>query len=136
MHVLVPIVGRLQAKHPHVLVDVQRMTSRQISGALADGSIDFGVLSFDPKQSDLKFVREWVKWGAGLRASQALILAAKARALIMGRYHISVADIQALARPVLRHRLIPNFYAESERITPDNLIDRLLEAVPTPRSGM
>jgi len=77
-----------------------------------------------------------VKWGAGLRASQAIILAAKARALIMGRYHVSVADIRALARPVLRHRIIPNFYAESERITADNLIDRLLEAVPPPRSGM
>jgi MoxR-like ATPase len=88
------------------------------------------------RQKDLKFVRDWVKWGAGLRASQALILAAKARALIMGRYHISVTDIQALARPVLRHRVIPNFYAESERITPDDLIDRLLEAVPPPRSGM
>jgi MoxR-like ATPase len=88
------------------------------------------------RQSNLKFVRDWVKWGAGLRASQALILAAKARALIMGRYHISVTDIQALARPVLRHRVIPNFYAESERITPDDLIDRLLEAVPPPRSGM
>jgi MoxR-like ATPase len=88
------------------------------------------------RQSNHEFIREWVKWGAGLRASQALILAGKARALIMGRYHVSVADIQALARPVLRHRVIPNFYAESERITADNLVERLLEAVPTPRSGM
>jgi MoxR-like ATPase len=88
------------------------------------------------RQSDHQFIREWVKWGAGLRASQALILAGKARALILGRYHVSVADIQALARPVLRHRVIPNFYAESERISADNLIERLLEAVPLPRSGM
>jgi len=88
------------------------------------------------RQSDHQFIREWVKWGAGLRASQALILAGKARALILGRYHVSVGDIQALARPVLRHRVIPNFYAESERITADNLIERLLEAVPLPRSGM
>jgi MoxR-like ATPase len=88
------------------------------------------------RQSDHQFIREWVKWGAGLRASQALILAGKARALIFGRYHVSVADIQALARPVLRHRVIPNFYAESERISADNLVDRLLEAVPLPRSGM
>ena len=88
------------------------------------------------RQSDLSFVRDWVKWGAGLRASQALILAGKARALLHGRYHVSVADIQALARPVLRHRVIPNFYAESERVTADNLVDRLLEAVPQPRSGM
>jgi MoxR-like ATPase len=88
------------------------------------------------RQSDLQFVREWVKWGAGLRASQALILAGKARALLHGRYHVSVADIRALAKPVLRHRVIPNFYAESERITSDILVDRLLEAVPMPRSGM
>src|SRR5687767_2717655 len=88
------------------------------------------------RQSDHQFIRDWVKWGAGLRASQSLILAGKARALMHGRYHVSVADIHALARPVLRHRVIPNFYAESERITPDNLVERLLEAVPPPRSGM
>jgi MoxR-like ATPase len=88
------------------------------------------------RQSDHQFIRDWVKWGAGLRASQALILAGKARALILGRYHVSVADIQALARPVLRHRVIPNFYAESERVSADNLVERLLEAVPPPRSGM
>jgi MoxR-like ATPase len=87
-------------------------------------------------QGDHKFIREWVKWGAGLRASQALILAGKARALLHGRYHVSIADIRALALPVLRHRVIPNFYAESERITPDDLVARLLEAVPIPRSGM
>ncbi|MBA3297419.1 MAG: AAA family ATPase [Acidobacteria bacterium] len=88
------------------------------------------------RQADLKFVRDWVKWGAGLRASQSLVLAGKARALLNNRYHVSVGDIQALAGPVLRHRVIPNFYAESERITADNLIARLLEAVPAPRSGM
>jgi MoxR-like ATPase len=88
------------------------------------------------RQGDLPFVKEWVKWGAGLRASQSLILAGKARALMNGRYHVAVGDIQALARPVLRHRVIPNFYAESERISSDNLVERLLEAVPTPRSGM
>src|ERR1044072_1167007 len=81
------------------------------------------------RQSNHQFIRDWVKWGAGLRASQALILAGKARALILGRYHVSVADIQALARPVLRHRVIPNFYAESERISADNLVQRLLDAV-------
>jgi MoxR-like ATPase len=88
------------------------------------------------RQREHGFVTEWVKWGAGLRASQALILAGKARALLHGRYHVSVADIQALALPVLRHRVIPNFYAESERITSDKLVERLLEAVPIPRSGM
>ena len=88
------------------------------------------------RQSDHTFIRDWVKWGAGLRASQSLILAGKARALLHNRFHVSVGDIQALARPVLRHRVIPNFYAESERVTSDKLVERLLEAVPAPRSGM
>jgi MoxR-like ATPase len=88
------------------------------------------------RQQDLPFVKDWVKWGAGLRASQSLILASKARALMAGRYHVSIADIRALAKAILRHRIIPNFYAESEKITSDILVDRLIEAVPAPRSGM
>jgi MoxR-like ATPase len=88
------------------------------------------------RQQDLAFVRDWVKWGAGLRASQAMILAGKARALMHGRYHVSVSDVRALAHPILRHRIIPNFYAESEKVTSDGLIDRLIEAVPAPRSQM
>ncbi len=84
----------------------------------------------------LDFVDKWVKWGAGLRASQALILGAKARALIHGRYHVSVKDIQALAAPILRHRVIPNFYAEAEGITSDIVVERLLGAVPPPASGL
>jgi len=84
----------------------------------------------------LEFVQKWVKWGAGLRASQALILGGKARALMQGRYHVSVKDIQALSGPILRHRIITNFYAEWDGINSDRIIDRLIEAVPPPRSGM
>jgi MoxR-like ATPase len=82
------------------------------------------------------FVEKWVKWGAGLRASQALVRGAKARALMHGRYHVSIKDIQALAKPILRHRVMTNFYAESERINSDSIIERLLAAVPVPASGM
>jgi len=82
------------------------------------------------------FIDKWVKWGAGLRGSQALVRGAKARALTQGRYHVSVKDIQALAKPILRHRIMTNFYAESERINADAIIDRLIETVPVPRSGM
>ena len=82
------------------------------------------------------FVEQWVKWGAGLRGSQALVRGGKARALMHGRYHVAVKDIQALAKPILRHRVMTNFYAESERVTSDTIIDRLLELVPPPRSGM
>jgi len=83
-----------------------------------------------------EFVEKWVKWGAGLRASQALVRGAKARALLQGRYHVAMKDIQALAKPILRHRIVTNFYAESERITSDTIIDRLLETVPAPASRM
>ena len=83
-----------------------------------------------------EFVEKWVKWGAGLRGSQALVRGAKARALMHGRYHVSMKDIRALAKPILRHRIVTNFYAEAERISPDVIVDRLLETVPVPRSGM
>ena len=83
-----------------------------------------------------EFVDKWVKWGAGLRASQSLILGGKARALMHGRFHVSVSDVQALAPHVLRHRVITNFYAESEGIDADAIVRRLLESVPVPASGM
>ncbi len=82
------------------------------------------------------FIDQWVKWGAGLRGSQALVRGAKARALMNGRYHVSIKDVQALAKPMLRHRIMTNFYAESERITSDAIIERLLDTVPVPKSGM
>ena len=84
----------------------------------------------------LEFVEKYVKWGAGLRASQALILGSKARALIHGRHHVSVKDIHALAAPILRHRVLPNFYGEAEGITSDAVVERLIQAVPAPASGL
>src|SRR5687767_9403486 len=81
-------------------------------------------------------IKKWVAFGASVRAAQDLVLGAKARALTAGRYHVSYDDLPALAHPVLRHRVLTNFHAQSEGITSDTLIDRLLEAVPTPRSGM
>ena len=83
-----------------------------------------------------EFVNKYVKWGAGLRASQAMILGGKARALMQGRHHVSIKDIQALAAPILRHRIITNFYAESEHLDADGLVNRLLETVPVPKSGL
>jgi MoxR-like ATPase len=82
------------------------------------------------------FVKKWVSYGASVRAPQHLILGGKARALMQGRYHVTFDDIRALAKPVLRHRVLLNFHAESERVTSDQVIDKLLEAVPVPRSGM
>ncbi len=82
------------------------------------------------------FIKEWVGWGAGLRASQNLLLGGKVRALLHGRYNVSYDDIRALAHPVLRHRILLNFHAEAERVTTTQVIDRLLEAVPEPASGI
>ena len=81
-------------------------------------------------------IRKWVAFGASVRAAQYLGLGAKARALTSGRYHVNFEDIRALAHPVLRHRVLTNFHAQSEGVTSDTLIDRLLEAVAIPRSGM
>lgn len=77
------------------------------------------------------FIKSWLSWGAGPRAVQFLVLGGKARALLYGRSHVSTEDIQALAKPVLRHRIVMNFGAESEGITPDTAIERLLETTPT-----
>jgi MoxR-like ATPase len=81
-------------------------------------------------------VKKWVAFGASVRAAQYLVLGAKARALMQGRYHVNFDDIRALAHPVLRHRVLTNFHAQSEGITTDTLVDRLLDAVAVPRSGL
>ena len=81
-------------------------------------------------------VKKYVGFGASVRAAQYLVLGAKARALTSGRYHVSFDDIRALAHPVLRHRVLTNFRAESEGITTDAIIDDLLQVVPVPKSGM
>lgn len=78
-----------------------------------------------------EFVDEWVGWGAGPRAVQYLILGGKAQALLEGRFHVQVEDIQKLAKSVLRHRLVVNFAAESDGITSDDVIQRIVDATPT-----
>jgi len=82
------------------------------------------------------FVKDWVSWGAGIRASQNLVLAGKVRALLQGRYNVSYSDIRALAPAVLRHRVLLNFHAEAERVTTDDVVKRLIETVPEPTSGL
>ncbi|HKE02266.1 MAG TPA: MoxR family ATPase [Planctomycetota bacterium] len=82
-----------------------------------------------------EFIRSSVAWGAGPRASQFLVLGAKAQAILAGRPAVSVDDVRAVAHPVLRHRIVPNFAAAAEGITADHLIDRLLEGLPRHRSA-
>jgi MoxR-like ATPase len=79
------------------------------------------------------FVQKYVNYGASVRAAQFLVLAAKARALMRGRYHVTYEDVRALYCPVLRHRILLNFHAESDRLTQDDILKRVLEAKPAPR---
>jgi MoxR-like ATPase len=81
-------------------------------------------------------VKKYVAFGASVRAAQNLVLGGKARALTSGRYHVNFDDIRAMAHPVLRHRVLTNFRAESEGVTTDQLVDELLNAVAVPKSGM
>ena len=81
-------------------------------------------------------VKKWVAFGASVRAAQYLVLGGKSRALCAGRYHVSFEDIRSMAHPVMRHRVLTNFRAESEGVNTDTIIDELLERVPVPASGM
>ena len=86
-----------------------------------------------PNESEaFDFVREFVSWGAGPRASQYLILGAKARASLYGRPYATTEDVAAIAAPVLRHRIITNFNAEAEGMNSDRIVQRLLEKTPRP----
>src|SRR5262245_61187200 len=82
------------------------------------------------------FINRWVTWGGSLRASQFLVLAGKARAILNNRYNVSCDDIRAMALPVLRHRILLNFQAESEKVETDQVINKLIETVPEPKSGL
>jgi MoxR-like ATPase len=82
------------------------------------------------------FIKQWLNYGASVRAAQYLVLGGKARALMAGRYHVSFEDIIALAKPVLRHRLLPNFHAQAERITTDHIIEKLVAVVPRPTARL
>jgi MoxR-like ATPase len=78
-----------------------------------------------------KFIRDWLSWGAGPRAVQYLILGGKARALLHGRGHVQTEDIQSLAYPVLRHRILTNFTAASEGVTTDQVVEKLIKETPS-----
>ena len=80
--------------------------------------------------STAAWVRELIEWGPGPRACQQLVLAAKARALLQGRHHVTRDDVETLAFPVLRHRIVPTFNAEAEGVSVDDLIRRLLQELP------
>jgi MoxR-like ATPase len=107
-----------------------------VSDPVLKYAVDLARTSRPSENGGPEFINKWVSYGASVRAAQYLILGAKARALMSGQYHVHFDDIRALAHPVLRHRILTNFHAESEQITTEYLIDQLLEVVPIPKSGM
>ena len=117
---------------PARIIELQRLVR---TVPVADHVVEYAVRlvrATRPKSDGAPdFIKEYVSWGAGPRASQYLILAGKARALLDGRLTVSREDVRALAKPVLAHRMITNFHAEAERITSAQLVARLIEAVPT-----
>jgi MoxR-like ATPase len=111
-------------------IERARMLVREIPAA--DNVIDYAtrlIRASRPDEEALDFVKQWVRWGAGPRAGQALLLAGKARAVLHGRPAVSLDDVRAVAPPVLRHRLLVNFQAEAEGIDAELVVERLLAAV-------
>ena len=104
-----------------------------IAESVARHAVDLVRATRPGDESSPDFVKKYVNFGASVRAAQSLVLAAKARALMHGRYHVAYEDIRALAAPILRHRVLLNFYAESDRLSTDDILKRLLDAKPEPR---
>jgi len=119
------------------ILDFQRI-ARQVPAAEAVIQYAVRLVHASRPQSELapEFVKDWVSWGAGIRASQNLILAGKVRALLHGRFNVSFNDVRALAPSVLRHRILLNFHAEAERVNTDEVIRLLLDAIPAPASDI
>ncbi len=119
------------------IVAFQELVRRvPISDTVAQYAVALARASRPTAPGASELVKKWVSYGASTRAAQYLVLGGKARALMRGRYHVSFDDIRALAHPVLRHRVLLNFHAQSERVSSDRVVEHLLEHVPVPRSGM
>jgi len=101
-----------------------------IADHLARYALQLARMTRAGKEDVPEFVRSYVMWGAGPRASQYIVLGAKARAVLQGRFHVSLDDIRAVAPPVLRHRIKTNFSADAEGITPDRIIEHLIDTIP------
>ncbi len=119
------------------IVAFQRLVRRvPVADSVARFAVHLARASRPTSPTAPDFIKKWVSYGASTRAAQYLVLGGKARALMNGRYHVSFDDIKALALPVLRHRILTNFHAQSERVTTDQIIAKLVEAVPLPKARL
>jgi MoxR-like ATPase len=118
------------------LLSFQRLVRQvPVAEAVVRYAVDL-VRASRPGEGAPPAVAEWVSYGASVRAAQYLVLGGKARALLHGRSHVSFEDIRALANPVLRHRILTNFHAQSDRVSTSQVIEQLLAAVPVPASRL
>ena len=119
------------------IIAFQKLVRRvPVSDAVMDFTVDMARKTRPENPGAPKFIEQWIEYGASVRAAQYLILGGKARALLHGRYYVDFDDIRHLAAPILRHRILTNFHAQSEQVTTDQVIAQLLDTVSTPVSRM
>ncbi|MFI5459322.1 MAG: AAA family ATPase [Isosphaerales bacterium] len=138
------VIATTQAIHEEIqpvlkgrdLLAIQQLV-REIpaSDHMVDYAVDLARATRPKEPESPPFIKEWLAWGAGPRAAQYLVLAAKARAVLHGRMAVSASDIRAMARPVLRHRIFTNFNADAEGVDSDQVIEKLLKTVTEPSYG-
>jgi MoxR-like ATPase len=118
------------------IVAIQNIVRRvPVSDHVINYAVNLVRATRPPDPTAPQFVKDWLTWGAGPRAAQYLVIGAKARAILSGKYNVSCADIRSVAHPVLRHRIYTNFNADAEGIKPDDIIARLLKTVPEPSAA-
>jgi len=115
---------------------IQRIVRRvPVSDHVVDYAVSLARATRPGRPESPDFINNWLSWGAGPRAAQHLVLAAKARTILAGRFNVSADDVRAVARPVFRHRLFTNFNADAEGVTPEQIIAKLLETIPEPSAA-
>jgi len=117
------------------ILEAQRLVREVHINTDLIGMVSRIVRATRPAESESTYVKEWVRWGAGPRAGQAMILTAKARALLRGSFSVIPEDIERVAFPVLRHRILMNFKAEAEGVTPDDVTSKLFETIMVAKSN-
>jgi MoxR-like ATPase len=117
------------------ILEAQRLVREVHINTDLIGMVSRIVRATRPGESESQYVNEWVRWGAGPRAGQAMILTAKARALLRGAFSVIPEDIERVAFPVLRHRILMNFKAEAEGVTPDDVTRKLFQTIATSKSN-
>ncbi len=128
-----------QMAEPRMVMDgseivlVQQIVRRvPVSDHVVEYAADLARATRPGQEKPFQFIKDWVEWGAGPRAAQYLVLGAKARALVEGRFNVSCADVRSVAHPVLRHRIMTNFNASSQGVSVEDVIAKLLQSIPEP----